>query len=205
MTSTPRVSALPELEWTHGSSSARFDEATGALLLTSAAGVDWTNDATGAAPQHGASSLSFLAPAVPFTLQARVEVVGPRTTFDAGVLTIWRDSDHWAKLCFEYSPQGEAMVVSVVTRRFSDDVNSTLVPERAVWLRLAFLGGDAWAFHASRDGIRWDFVRLFALTGGADPIRVGFMAQAPLGDACTAVFDEIDLRVGRLSDLRDGS
>jgi len=205
MTSTPRVAGLPELEWTHGPSAVRLDEPGGALELTSAAGVDWTNDATGAPPQHGASSLSFVAPDSPFTLRSRVEVLGERSTFDAGVLTIWDDGDHWAKLCFEYSPQGEAMVVSVVTRGLSDDANSTIVPGDAVWLRLAFLGGQAWAFHASADGQRWDFVRLFSLASGAGPVRVGFMAQAPLGDSCTAVFDEIELRAGLLADLRDGS
>ncbi|WP_341997290.1 DUF1349 domain-containing protein [Microbacterium sp. LWH7-1.2] len=130
---------------------------------------------------------------------------GARTTFDAGVLAIWRDSDHWAKLCFEYSPQGEAMVVSVVTRGSSDDVNSAVVTHRAVWLRIAFLGGDAWAFHASHDGVRWDFVRLFSLAEGGSPARVGFMAQAPLGQACTARFDEIVLREALVSNLRDGS
>jgi len=205
MTSPPRVEGLPDLEWTHEPSEARFDADRGALLLTSAAGVDWTNDATGGAQQHRASSLSFVAPPTPFTLQARVEVEGQRTTFDAGALTIWRDSDHWAKLCFEYSPQGEAMVVSVVTRHLSDDVNSTEVTEPFVWLRLASLGTDAWAFHSSPDGVRWDFVRLFALPGGTDPVRVGFMAQAPSGDTCAAVFDEIHLRATPLSDLRDGS
>ena len=80
MTSTPPVGGLPELEWTHRPSEARYDEAARALELTCAAGVDWTNDATGAPPQHEASSLSFVAPASPFTLQARVEVVGERTT-----------------------------------------------------------------------------------------------------------------------------
>ena len=205
MTSTLRVSGLPQLEWTHGPSAARLDDSRNVLELTSAAGVDWTNDATGAPPQHGASSLSFEAPASPFTLQARVEVVGQRTTFDAGVLTIWRDSDHWAKLCFEYSPQREAMVVSVVTRGLSDDVNSAVVADRAVWLRIAYLGGDAWAFHASPDGDRWDFVRLFSLADGAEPVRAGFMAQAPLGESCTARFDHIALRATLISDLRDGS
>ncbi len=205
MMSTPRVGGLPGLEWTHGPSGARLDERGDLLELTCAAGVDWTNDATGAPPQHAASSLSFVARDSPFTLQARVEVIGERSTFDAGALTIWRDSDHWAKLCFEYSPQGEAMVVSVVTRGLSDDVNSAVVIDRAVWLRIAFLGGGAWAFHASRDGVRWDFVRLFSLAGGAAPVRVGFMAQAPLGESCTARFDEMALRSALLADLRDGS
>ena len=43
-----------------------------------------------------------------------MRVDAPRTTFDAAVLTLWADSDHWAKVCFERSPRGEDMVVTVV-------------------------------------------------------------------------------------------
>ena len=61
-----------------------------------------------------------------FLFQARVEVqVGE--SFDAGVLVVWLDETTWAKLCFEYSPQREPMVVSVVTRGTSDDCNSVVV------------------------------------------------------------------------------
>ena len=81
--------------------------------------MDWTNDATGADQQHAAASLAFLAPTQPFVLSARITVEGRRTTFDAGALSLWSDQDHWAKVCFESSPQGEAMVVSVVTHRYS--------------------------------------------------------------------------------------
>jgi hypothetical protein len=34
---------------------------------------------------------------------------------------------------------------------------------------------------------------------------VGFLAQSPTGAGCTAVFDQISLRQGAPSDLRDGS
>ena len=64
--------------------------------------------------------------------------------------------------------------------------------------------GPAWAFHASRDGETWEFVRLFRLYS-ALPVRVGFLAQAPLGTTCTAVFDRIALDDTAPGDLRDGS
>src|SRR3954447_12404278 len=35
-------------------------------------------------------------------------------TYDAGVLLAWTDERHWGKLCFEQSPDGEPMIVSVV-------------------------------------------------------------------------------------------
>jgi regulation of enolase protein 1 (concanavalin A-like superfamily) len=92
------------------------------------------------------------------------------------------------------------MIVSVVTRGLSDDCNSTVVSGDAVWLRVAGVG-DAFAFHASADGERWDFVRHFALDG--DP-RPGFLAQSPTGEGLVATFSEIRLEPVRLRDLRSG-
>ena len=93
------------------------------------------------------------------------------------------------------------MVVSVVTNGFSDDVNSFLVDD-AVYLRVSRVG-PAWAFHASPDGVEWRFVRLFRLYTD-EPVHVGFMSQAPLGEPCVAVFDEIDYRREAPADLRSG-
>lgn len=58
-----------------------------------------------------------------FAFQARVEVAF-RDTFDAGALLAWVDDQTWGKLCFEASPAGQPMVVSVVTRGTSDDANA---------------------------------------------------------------------------------
>ena len=136
-----------------------------------------------------------------FLLSARVEV-GFASTFDAGVLALWHDERTWAKLCLEYSPDGEAMVVSVVTRSTSDDCNSAVVAGDSVWLRISRIGPE-FAFHASTDGTVWRLVRHFALTAN-DEIEVGFAAQSPLGDGCTATFSDIRFRADTLEDLRNG-
>ncbi|BCW57753.1 hypothetical protein StoSoilB20_11000 [Arthrobacter sp. StoSoilB20] len=198
----PEIPGLPPMEWTSTPGHASYGEADGTLVLTAAPGVDWTNDSLGGVPQHGATALGFRAPAA-FSLSARVLVASPRTTFDAGVLTLWADSDHWAKLCFEYSPQGEAMVVSVVTNGFSDDSNGPVVTAPWVYLRISRVG-PAWAFHSSADGSAWDFVRLFRLES-EKPVHVGFMSQAPMGESCEARFDAITLTEEPPADLRDGS
>lgn len=209
MAESPAVPGLPRLSWTHGPSGVAYDTSRGELTLTAAAGVDWSNDSLGGGRNHGASLLGFPAPEGDFALSARVRVVGDRSTFDAAVLGLWRDDDHWAKLCFEFSPPGSsvtahrAMVVSVVTDSWSDDVNSGVVDADHVHLRLVRTG-PAFAFHASPDGVRWDFVRLFRLAG-TGPITVGFMAQAPMGPTCVAGFDRIRLAEGAPPDLRDGS
>ena len=49
-----------------------------------------------------------------FMLSARV-TVGFASTYDAGVLLLYAGERSWAKLCFEYSPQRQPMIVSVVT------------------------------------------------------------------------------------------
>ncbi|HKS99675.1 MAG TPA: DUF1349 domain-containing protein [Rugosimonospora sp.] len=134
-----------------------------------------------------------------FSARVTVEFAG---TFDAGVLLVWADDARWAKLCFERSPAGEHMVVSVVTRRASDDANGFTVAGRTVWLRISRLG-RAYAFHASTDGVSWSFVRHFDL--GAEAAQLGFVVQSPTGDGCAASFDRVTFIRGRLADLRDGS
>ena len=46
-------------------------------------------------------------------------------------------------------------------------------------------------------------MRHFALAPAGD-VAVGFLAQSPEGDGCTATFDSIRYRTERLGDLRSG-
>ncbi|MEU1011560.1 DUF1349 domain-containing protein [Streptomyces sp. NPDC005890] len=144
------------------------------------------------------------APEGDFQFVARVTVQF-RAAFDAGVLYVHAGERAWAKLCLEYSPDVPT-VCTVVTRGHSDDANSFTVDGDAVWLRVSRTG-RAFAFHASLDGERWTFVRLFTLgekqeTGAA---LVGFMAQSPVGEGCAVTYDRIAFRAGAPAGLRDGS
>jgi regulation of enolase protein 1 (concanavalin A-like superfamily) len=136
-----------------------------------------------------------------FQISTRVTVEFA-ASFDAGVLMVWVDEHHWAKLCFEYSPQGRPMIVSVVTRGRSDDANAFVLETHEVWLRVARLG-PVFAFHASRDGHTWEMIRYFTLDSG-EAAAVGFLAQSPTGSGCTATFNEIRYVPERLQDLRGG-
>lgn len=145
-------------------------------------------------------------PAGDFQLSARVGVDFV-ARFDAGVLLVWLDETHWAKLCFEQSPSGAPMVVSVVTRGTSDDANGFVVEGEQVWLRISRIG-HVHAFHASLDGQVWELVRVFALGQGSDGVtghRLGLEVQAPTGDGCTATFAQVRFTPTTLGDLRDGS
>ena len=166
-------------------------DATTDLFVDPASGAETVN----------APRLLFTPPDGDFQLSARVEVAFAGT-FDAGVLLLWAGERTWAKLCFEYSPQGQPMVVSVVTRGVSDDANSYIVDGSSVWVRVSRKAG-AYAYHSSTDGLTWDFVRNFSL-GDVRP-DVGFEVQAPVGASCSATFTEISYAATTLADLRDGS
>jgi len=149
-----------------------------------------------------AETLIGVPPDGDFQFSARV-TVDFAATFDAGVLLLWIDDRNWAKLCFEFSPDREAMIVSVVARGVADDANAFVVDGRTAWLRVSRID-QAYAYHASLDGTTWRMIRFFAL--GADaPASLGFEAQSPTGDGCDITFDHIRFTRERLGDLRDGS
>ena len=175
--------------------------AGGMLSITSGPRTDWFVDPAGTEPGVNAPAL-LGSPKGDFVLSARVQV-DFKQTYDAGVLALWQDRTTWAKLCFEYSPQGHPMVVSVVTRGVSDDCNSIVVAGTNVWLRIARIG-RAYAFHASTDGTFWQFVSYFAFEEGTT-LSTGFEVQSPLGEGCTARFTDVSFSLMTLAELRDGS
>ncbi|WP_380165553.1 DUF1349 domain-containing protein [Jannaschia sp. R86511] len=212
MTSTVEVPGLPFVVtasqpdvWRRDGGTVVADAPGGTDLYVDPVGVTGaTSD--GAAPAASlpdAPRLVGLPPDGDFRLGARVSV-DLRSTFDAGVLLLWRDERTWAKLCLERSPAGEAMVVSVVTRGESDDANAFVAPDDPVWLRVSRVD-HVYAFHASTDGDRWTLVRVFGLGPDVGGHRVGFEAQSPTGPGCTVRFDDVRFDRERLTDLRDGS
>jgi regulation of enolase protein 1 (concanavalin A-like superfamily) len=171
------------------------------FTIVAGAHTNWFIDPGGAYTQDSAPSALLAPPDARFLLSAKVAVEFA-ATFDAGVLQVRERDDWWAKLCFEYSPQGQPMIVSVVTRGLSDDCNSEAIAGNEVYLRIAKTPGVL-AFHFSRDGCSWRLVRYFTL-GELGNLRVGFSSQSPRGLGCKTVFSEISYRPGSLKDYRSG-
>ena len=196
-----RLSSVPaELEWRRDPVQWAAEDG-GGLSISAGEKTDLFTDPKDGAKTDAAPAALFTPPDALFTLSARVRVEF-KSTYDAGVLHVRTTEDAWAKLCFEYSPQGEPMVVSVVNHGVSDDCNSVLVRGDTVYLRVA-QSKTATAFHYSRDGARWSFVRYFSL-GPLKGLRVGFSSQSPTGKGCRAVFTDIRYRPGFPADLRNG-
>jgi regulation of enolase protein 1 (concanavalin A-like superfamily) len=125
-------------------------------------------------------------------------------TADAGVLLLWADERNWAKLCFEYSPDGRPMLVTVVCRGVADDANAFAVDGHRAWMRVSRVG-QAYAFHGSTDGERWELLRLFRLDAPSAEVRLGFEVQSPHGEGCAVRFDRVRFASATLAELRDGS
>jgi regulation of enolase protein 1 (concanavalin A-like superfamily) len=199
---TPTFPSLPgDLQWKN----VPVDWSVGpdsSLSITAGAKTDWFVEPSGSTwVSTNAPSALFTPPDEHFLLSARV-TVNFVTTFDAGVLLLYERDDLWAKLCFEYSPQNQPMIVSVVTHGLSDDCNSAVIDGNSVYLRVARMGG-AFGLHYSLDGKYWNMVRYFTL-GKVENLQVGFEAQSPTGDGCTVVFSEIAYRPDLLKDMRTG-
>ncbi|MBN9659831.1 MAG: DUF1349 domain-containing protein [Acidobacteria bacterium] len=147
------------------------------------------------------AAMLLFEPDAEFTLGACVEV-GFQGTFDAGVLVLYQDESNWAKLCFEFSPQRQPMVVSVVTRGVSDDCNSVVIGGHRVFLRLGRIGrGYGFHYAAGAEG-PWHLVRAFGLA--PLPVKAGFLVQSPMGQGCEVRFNDIFYRPLALQSLRSG-
>ena len=193
---------LPELRWLEGPGTGVASVDAGALTMEAPARSDWFND-PGGPERHASAPALVMSADDDFQLSARV-TVDFASAFDAGVLFVHQGADDHAKLCFERSPQGEPMVVTVVTREVSDDSNEPVVDADAVHLRVSRIG-EVFAFHFSVDGVRWRLSRLFRLRHPAAPTTVGFLAQSPTGEGCRVAFDRILWTRTTLADPRDGS
>ncbi|MCE7949065.1 MAG: DUF1349 domain-containing protein [Chloroflexi bacterium CFX4] len=192
------IATLPHpLRW-HGNPQQWAFSTDHTLSIRAAGRTDWFIDPETGTASNNAPALLMPVKA-PCLLSALVEAEHA-ATFDAGVLFIHQTPQLWAKLCLERSPQGEVMIVSVVTNGLSDDCNAMVVPDGRIYLRIAKLE-RTYAFHYSHDGNRWLLIRHFRL-GDSPEAEIGFLAQSPMGEGCTAHFRHITYRQEKLADIR---
>ncbi|WP_076494375.1 DUF1349 domain-containing protein [Microbacterium sp. RURRCA19A] len=201
----PRLPSLP-FDFTASSEADWRLSATG-VDVTSSPMTDYFLDpgyteVTGEYTRLNADTLLAELPEGDFTFTAQVSV-DFASDFDAGVLLLWRDDAHWAKLCFELSREKEPLVVSVVTREYADDANAFGVEGPTVWLRAVRMGHII-AFHASTDGETWRMVRVFTFGRDLPFTRFGFLAQSPNGQGCTVRFSHAAFSTDLPADVRAG-
>ena len=167
------------------------------LTISSKLKTDWFVDPFDGTVANSAPILLFT-PGSDYVLSARVTVKFA-SKWDAGALMVMGDDHHWAKLSFEFSPDGKPTLVTVVTRGLSDDCNSMNLAKDSVYLRIA-KSGRTYVFYFSRDGQNWQILRTFSLDTEL-PVRVGFESQSPAGPGAVAEFSTITYIPHRIGDI----
>ena len=124
--------------------------------------------------------------------------------YDAAALLVYENENVWAKLALENSdlPCRKPAVVSVVTNRISDDCNGPVMDGNSVWFQVSRVD-DCFAFHYSVDGKEYQMVRVFTLPVGKT-VKVGFEAQAPMGEGGNRYYSEITIENKRVKNIRAG-
>lgn len=127
-----------------------------------------------------------------------------KNLYDAAALLVYENENVWAKLALENSdlPCRKPAVVSVVTNRISDDCNGPVMDGNSVWFQISRVD-DCFAFHYSVDGAEYQMVRVFTLPVGKT-VKVGFEAQAPMGEGGNRYYSEISIENKRVNNIRAG-
>lgn len=123
-------------------------------------------------------------------------------TYDAATIMVMEDLNVWAKACFEKTDFGTHAAVSVVTNRISDDANGCNIDGNTAWLQVSRVG-NSFSFHYSLDGARFDMMRFFYLPV-SEAIKVGLVAQSPMGQGGERVFRQFLLQKKTVANLRFG-
>ena len=136
-----------------------------------------------------------------FTLKAKVWHPF-REVYDSCTLMVMDKDDVWAKCCFEGTDYGTHAAVSVVTKGSSDDANGSDIDQPYLWLQLC-RKGNVFASHYSLDGEKWIMTRYYSLSA-AETVKVGFVAQSPIGEGSEMSFADVSLTSGAPENMRAG-
>lgn len=183
----------------------RFEENT--IIMTATANSDFFCN-NGAVAEEGLTpenltNAPFFYTEVTGDFVLRVKVSHDfRDTYDSASIMVMQDLSVWAKACFELTDFDTHAVVSVVTNQTSDDANGCNINSNEVWLQAA-RSGNAFAFHYSTDGVRYDMMRFFHLPA-EDTIKVGLLAQAPTGEGGERIYDNFTLENRTVKNIRAG-
>jgi len=199
VTDSVKIKAIPAvLYWENKPAS--FAKTSGGFIITAGEKTDMFRDPNVTYNTDNAPKLLFL-PHENFVLTAAIEH-SFATKWDGGAIVLKADSLNWIKFCFEKDYTGKRRVVSVVTKDISDDCNSVEVPGNKVFYKIA-KAGNVITLYYSVNGKNWLLIRhlQFDVTG---QLKLGFLAQSPLGKKCTVKFSDIIYRVKKISDPYTG-
>lgn len=123
--------------------------------------------------------------------------------WNAASLMVYMDSTHWIKYAFENSDATGKSIVSVVTRKVSDDANGVILNDQnAIWLKMV-RKGDLFSMHWSINGKDYKMTRVCRMPHYKS-VKVGIEAQCPIGDGAKHEFLFFSLENKTVKDFRVG-
>lgn len=123
--------------------------------------------------------------------------------WNAVALLVYVDSTNWIKFAFENSDATGPSMVSVVTKKVSDDANGVMLNDQnQVWLKV-IRKGNIYSMLWSSDDKTYKMVRLTAMPP-VDSLKLGIEAQCPVGAGATHEILYFGLEQKTVQDLRKG-
>jgi regulation of enolase protein 1 (concanavalin A-like superfamily) len=187
----------PSLQWMNEPVEWEFSEQN-SLMITAPPRADFFHNPTLGSRKSSAPFL-YTTTNTNFIITTRVSV-DIRDRNDSGCLMVMADENNWAKLCYE-DFRGRPSIISVVTKDISDDSIGDYVGNTNPYLRVSRYE-NCIAFHYSLDGNEWALVRYFGLNN-IPSLKVGVVAQSPVGDGCVVQFDYLHLIPNTNVDVRN--
>jgi len=124
-----------------------------------------------------------------FTVKVSFDYKG---SYDQCGVAIYLDTENWMKASVEYENPSISRLGSVVTNHgYSDWATTDISSEiRELWFRLSRRESDYY-IETSRDGVRYEQMRVFHLHEGSGKISFGVYAASPADSRFTARFEQM--------------
>ena len=129
-----------------------------------------------------------------FSFTVRTDFSESRHRFDQCGIVLYLDSENWLKASVEYENGAFQHLGSVVTNLGWSDWATTVIPAdvKTMWYRLSRREDD-YCIECSRDGERFEQMRVCHLHAGKGKIRFGLYACSPEDSSFRAVFTDLQL------------
>lgn len=195
-----QINGIPQLlQWENKPLSVSLK--AGVLEIEAGAKTDMFRDPNVTYNTDNAPKLMFV-PDKDFVLSATIEHSFVNK-WDAGGLILKADSLNWIKFCFERDYLGYRRIVSVVTKDVSDDANAQSVNENFAHFKIA-KADNVVTLYVSTDGKKWLLIRHLQFNTDKE-IKVGFLAQSPVGQRCKVKFSNIKYEAKKIKDPYAGN
>lgn len=195
-----QINGIPQLlQWENKPLSVSLK--AGVLEIEAGAKTDMFRDPNVTYNTDNAPKLMFV-PDKDFVLSATIEHSFVNK-WDAGGLILKADSLNWIKFCFERDYLGYRRIVSVVTKDVSDDANAQSVNENFAHFKIA-KADNVVTLYVSTDGKKWLLIRHLQFNTDKE-IKVGFLAQSPVGQRCKVKFSNIKYEAKKIKDPYTGN